>query len=1434
MNPHAGTRMLNGAPSQLTRLLPSSDAAGARVDGRTLEELRAFAVRMGLLLRFYGLDDRPDGDWSAFFLSDGSILEASLRGAAAPGVEQAYAHMARRVAEAPDAEAKQALLPALFAVPHALARHADGWLHALRAIPPSAAARRAERRLEAAIAEELGPALRRLRAWEEGAVATGALPARTGLDYSVLAPEWGVQEARPDASIFRGAAHADRVDAAVPHLVRAFGELAEGLAGVGGAARGLAPAAPDGTQKPQVALFDAFARLFGTAQATLDGLAPRYADFYYRQVLRERERGPVPDSVYLAFAVQADTASPAAVPRGTLFPAGTDAEGRALLYAADTPLAVTPAALARVRMLRAVRGPLLPGPGAPAPGHEPPVVQVLASRLAGKGDAEAVGAALVAGEGWPTFGAGEAGTAGTLVTAPAALGFAVASPELLLTGGRRTVTLAVSFTPAPALAERLDAVAAAAGVGRWEALRLVLEAAFVLSVSTAEGWLALETYTAAAHPPSPDGRGASFDLAFELPASVAPLVPLYAEVHPRPDGADAEVNPAPDLPTLRAYLRPGAVAVTGPKGTVSVHPLPVVDAMAVRGVDVGARVFGLRDVAVANPEGEVDAAVPFPVFGGTPAPGSFMELRSPELFSKVPETLTVTVDWAGLPANADGFRGWYRDYAIGLDGKPRDRLFDNASFGGVWRVVNPGAWTLASGTKEAEVPFQPVPLFRSLRPGKDAAPAACVPPGALPEGALCPRTRFAPLRVAPVKEGPPPYYDPRDSALRLELAAPAYAFGNDLYPINVLNAVVRDLPDAGGCQERATAACQPLLDAAVALGICGEACQPVSPAGPPPGPPACVPCVAAVRDGLLAAAVVGLLGCLRDEENRDRVRRAAARPATERPGALREIVTDVFSRRGDGTSGAPLAGDDGWRRPDLAEGRPCPGAQACVRMMEGAALVQACLDAGGGPTPLRIAGCAAALQASHDAAVPAYVEECTRIRGELRYPNPPYLPQAEVTVDYATHSRIVPGTDGRGALFHLLPFGGWLPFAAGGEADAPLLPRVGEAGSLLLGFSGLEEAQTLTLLFRMDVRAGDAGPAEPPAVEWAWLDGGRWRSLAPGAVPEDGTHGLRGSGIVALQLPRGAAGGTRIPGPERWLRASVADARGFSWTASLRPHALAASWVDPGGGAGAHLALPLPAGTIATSVDALPGIGAIVQPMPSFGGRPPETGETFGVRLAERLRHKDRAVQPWDFERLVLERFPQVWMAQALPAGGPGAAPGSVTVVVVAGAEGNESVDTTVPRAPTALLGRIHEFLAERASPFARVQVVNPVYVRVRVEAEVAFRPGPEGGDADRLNRDLVAWLSPWFYDARRAALQGRYALEADVGEFILSLPYVDGVLSLRLLHDPPPGPLEWYFLTSAAAHLINPPVLVDAGGTVRARGGRGRYGTETFSPERT
>ena len=76
------------------------------------------------------------------------------------------------------------------------------------------------------------------------------------------------------------------------------------------------------------------------------------------------------------------------------------------------------------------------------------------------------------------------------------------------------------------------------------------------------------------------------------------------------------------------------------------------------------------------------------------------------------------------------------------------------------------------------------------------------------------------------------------------------------------------------------------------------------------------------------------------------------------------------------------------------------------------------------------------------------------------------------------------------------------------------------------------------------------------------------------------------------------------------------------------------------------------------------------------GGKTPEQPADFNVRVSERLRHKRRALTIWDYERLVLEKFPQIYKVKCLnhtqyePAPGPGGiyrelAPGHVTIVTV-------------------------------------------------------------------------------------------------------------------------------------------------------------------------
>ena len=68
-----------------------------------------------------------------------------------------------------------------------------------------------------------------------------------------------------------------------------------------------------------------------------------------------------------------------------------------------------------------------------------------------------------------------------------------------------------------------------------------------------------------------------------------------------------------------------------------------------------------------------------------------------------------------------------------------------------------------------------------------------------------------------------------------------------------------------------------------------------------------------------------------------------------------------------------------------------------------------------------------------------------------------------------------------------------------------------------------------------------------------------------------------------------------------------------------------------------------------TALEATPGLAVVRQPWPSFDLRPQETASGWITRVAERLRHRARALTPWDCERLVLQAFPEVFKLKCIP-----------------------------------------------------------------------------------------------------------------------------------------------------------------------------------------
>lgn len=420
---------------------------------------------------------------------------------------------------------------------------------------------------------------------------------------------------------------------------------------------------------------------------------------------------------------------------------------------------------------------------------------------------------------------------------------------------------------------------------------------------------------------------------------------------------------------------------------------------------------------------------------------------------------------------------------------------------------------------------------------------------------------------------------------------------------------------------------------------------------------------------------------------------------------------------------------------------------------------------------------------------------------------PPYTPKLKrLTLGYsATATLDLVKHDPTAALklYHLEPFG-YRELTGNANEALSLLPQFTNEGELFIGLTALMPPQRLALLFQ--VAEGSADPALPPTpVQWWVLSGNEWITLEQGHLLADATNGLRDTGIITFDLPT-VAPSTRLPPTCYWLRATIAHhSRSVSDLVAIHTQAVRAVFVvqdnaatdntadntpadTSADNAPAALYQPLPPATITRLAEtgSPPGaaVKAIRQPYSSSGGRGAEQAGHFYTRVSERLRHKNRALTSWDYERLVLEAFPSIYKVKCLPVGisDDPALADQLQIIVVPDIRGKLPFDPFEPKASTATLAAITDYLQEHSPPFARVVVKNPTYIRLRVRLGVRFRPGYNPGWASAtLQQALQRYLAPWAYDQSAELVFGGTINGNLIVNFVERLPYVEYVAGITL-----------------------------------------------------
>lgn len=1097
--------------------------------------------------------------------------------------------------------------------------------------------------------------------------------------------------------------------------------------------------------EPHYALFLAFLRLFEHGRAELNALTAKHLDFYYRDILRLKEKPSEPPSVHLLveLAKQVDSHL---LDQGTRFKAGKDDAGKQAFFAADSSLVVNQAKVSALKTLyrhddEKVLSAL------PVNVHQG---RLFASPDAASADGK--GAKLTGEDlSWhPFFNKSyRNGQLQQIAMPEAEVGFAIASHYLWLAEGKRSIT--VIFNPPATFIGNLPDYKG-----------------HIICLLTAEkGWfeVAATTFLKSAK---------QLKLQIELAGDDPAVVPYASKVH--------GYNFGSGLPMLLVKLR---------HRDDSPYVYQDLQSLAIGSISLQVSVEGLRTLAVSNDFGPVDISKPFQAFGAIPKANSALVVGSKEAFQKALASATLHLNWQNPPAPFKTTVNLRADY------------------------LQAGRWE-QSATPAKDIKQTEFPLAADIN------------------GTVLNQADFSKQEVYQIAA--------RQGFVRLVTSDD---FGQEQYE-QALIAYIQQLLDNDqaitGSMQQSSSLLNEVADQIQHVSeLNNQIIDQVGTLNADFGSlkqgliNAFNGAVAKTQEVLLAyqnvhselANVIPNLvaGSAPIADAADSGDEAATGPDFDLimaqieslKGSINtalsnisdmnianniQVLTGQFTKVSDGV--AKLAETfnsiDGLSQQILGK---TDDLIALAEELIGQAQTQL------SEFPLMVNDVMQSIAGMIDnvGAITASTPE---------KPIPPQGPFAsDITLDYTTDALVMQldktaadAFDKRQSrFFHLAAFGQAEQHAhSNGGHEVFLLPqflwhRPGATQSsqaeFYIGISALQPPQTLALLFQVTDGSADPLMVKPePHIQWSYLRGNEWQLFDSHEVA-DTTGGLIKSGIIQFTVPDDATDdNTLLPQGMHWLRAAVeSGSEAVCRLQKVAAQALPARFVDRDNDPG-FAAQTLAAGTISKLEKADAAVKKIEQPFSSFGGRGAESAQDYYRRVSERLRHKDRAVALWDYQRLVLEAFPQLYRVKCLnhtqyepSEDGLGIyrelAPGHVTLAAIPNLQVQTLRDPLRPYTSLGLLKDIEAFLRKRMSALVTLHVRNPQFEAVRCAFNVRLFDGYDGTFyVQALQQAITRFLSPWAFSNEAKPTFGGKIYKSVLIDFVEAQPYVDYVTDFRLFHD--------------------------------------------------
>lgn len=421
-------------------------------------------------------------------------------------------------------------------------------------------------------------------------------------------------------------------------------------------------------------------------------------------------------------------------------------------------------------------------------------------------------------------------------------------------------------------------------------------------------------------------------------------------------------------------------------------------------------------------------------------------------------------------------------------------------------------------------------------------------------------------------------------------------------------------------------------------------------------------------------------------------------------------------------------------------------------------------------------------------------------------PNQPYTPFADyVSINYTAETELVINVSDQDVfenrsiqLYHEHPFGEaeehlylkkmFNPYAS----KAFLAPTYCKGGEFYIGIENAKILQQVSLL--VQVKEGSENTLTESfegdqKIVWDILCSNNWKPLENSTfMLLNQTDNFLKSGLVKFSIPKEASSNnTLLPSGMFWIRAKMY--KNFDAVCKLLSIDAQASIAEFDNRTNdlAHLENGIPADTIQKLVNRSALVKTVKQPYNSFGGKIAETDAEFYRRVSERLRHKNRTITLWDYEHIILQKFPEIFQVKCLnhTCAHSYLSPGNVRILVIPDTLEKNVFDRFQPRVSKALLNEIGNHINKLNSLHVNATVTNPMYEELKISLKVKFYDGLDIPiHIQKLNHDLSMYLSPWAFKDREEFTFGLTIYKTVLINYLEKLDYVDYLQDVQLIKD--------------------------------------------------